>query len=138
MLYSLASTHFRRSAVELPSESESDDLAAQPGSKVLPKSQPLRGLNVLLLWLPAACDLVGTTVRLISSPSLSISMNSFAFFSYFRHTVDERRPSLLARLHLSNDARRRCSLRRRAQRPLPSTPSLVLPVCFRASFQMHP
>ena len=137
MLYSLASTRFRRPAVELPSESESDDHATQPGSKIAPKSQPLRGLNVLLLWLPAACDLIGTTVRRISSLPLSISVNSFAFFSYFRHTVDECRPSLLARLHLSNDARRRCSLRWRAQRALPSTPSMVLPVCFRASFQIH-
>jgi hypothetical protein len=28
-----------------------------------PDGRPLRGWAVLLLWLPAACDLTGTTVR---------------------------------------------------------------------------
>ena len=52
-------------------------------------------------------------------------MNSFLPCS---RAVDECRPSLLASLHLSNDARRCRSLRRRAQRLLPPTPPLALSV----------
>ena len=40
--------------------------------------QPLQGWKIFLLWIPAACDLTGTTVSLpeIASPSLSPSVQS--------------------------------------------------------------
>ncbi|TDL27557.1 hypothetical protein BD410DRAFT_782666 [Rickenella mellea] len=45
-------------AVHLPSESEEEPVA---GGKHL-QPQPLSGYKVLLLWLPAVCDLTGTTL----------------------------------------------------------------------------
>ena len=35
------------------------------GPKELTDAKPMRGLAYLLLWLPAACDLTGTTVSFI-------------------------------------------------------------------------
>jgi len=52
----------RTSFVQLPddpSDDTLDDLSESP--KILPER--LTGRRILLLWLPALCDLAGTTVR---------------------------------------------------------------------------
>jgi len=38
-------------------------LEAEPSNKLELTARPLSGWKVLLLWIPAACDLTGTTVR---------------------------------------------------------------------------
>ncbi|KAH8117492.1 hypothetical protein DFH11DRAFT_1575342 [Phellopilus nigrolimitatus] len=60
VIYSLLRTRFTP-AVQLPPDSV-DDPANADTSKPTIKAQPLRGYKVLLLWLPAACDLTGTTL----------------------------------------------------------------------------
>ncbi|KAJ7738503.1 hypothetical protein DFH07DRAFT_870506 [Mycena maculata] len=52
----------RQSSVQLPS----DDDALVP-NKLVPEPEQLSGWKILLLWIPAACDLTGTTVRLFCS-----------------------------------------------------------------------
>ena len=60
VLYALASSH-RRSRVQLPTSVLDDPVFTQ--SDLLDAKQvELRGWRVLLLWIPAACDLTGTTV----------------------------------------------------------------------------
>lgn len=61
VLYSLLQAHFTP-PVQLPPDSVDEPVNAQSAGLKL-KSEPLRGYKVLLLWLPAACDLTGTTVR---------------------------------------------------------------------------
>ncbi|KAF9036574.1 hypothetical protein BJ165DRAFT_1504429 [Panaeolus papilionaceus] len=52
----------RQSSVHLPTDPDGDHepLAQSTSSKLTPV--PLHGWNVLLLWIPAACDLTGTTL----------------------------------------------------------------------------
>lgn len=61
--------------VHLPTDSDNeDDLLAPPltengaehviPKELAPESRPMHGWRYLLLWLPAACDLTGTTVSL--------------------------------------------------------------------------
>ncbi|THH08204.1 hypothetical protein EW145_g2874 [Phellinidium pouzarii] len=61
VIYSLVRTRFQP-AVQLPPDSDDDPVPDSPPLKPITKSQPLRGYKVLLLWLPAACDLTGTTL----------------------------------------------------------------------------
>lgn len=103
MLYAWAAARYRQRRIQLPTEDvvhaqtaneaeEDDDDAA----KAQPAGRALRGWAVLLLWLPAACDLTGTTVR--APPSLSPSFLSFsltiplfsASFSYIYAATHER------------------------------------------------
>ena len=71
VLYALFLSH-RKSGVQLPS-SDSDDPAFTQSDLVDPKQRDLHGWRILLLWIPAACDLTGTTVscRDISVQTLS-------------------------------------------------------------------
>jgi hypothetical protein len=62
MLYTALSARWRSSSVQLPDDSTDDTL---DDFSETPKIQPerLTGRRILLLWLPALCDLTGTTVR---------------------------------------------------------------------------
>ncbi|KAL5529095.1 hypothetical protein ACEPAG_5069 [Sanghuangporus baumii] len=60
VIYSLVRTYFKP-AIQLPPD-VSDDPAHDPQAKHSLKAQQLRGYKILLLWLPAACDLTGTTL----------------------------------------------------------------------------
>ncbi|TFY74649.1 hypothetical protein EWM64_g9363, partial [Hericium alpestre] len=69
VLYNYISARSRASPVQLPADSDTDiDTAAAPDVYVdneeEPKPAPLHltGWRVLLLWLPALCDLTGTTL----------------------------------------------------------------------------
>lgn len=53
-------TRHQSAPVHLP-ESEEESILRKPAA------QQLRGWRIFLFWLPAACDLTGTTVRLTSS-----------------------------------------------------------------------
>ncbi|OCB91411.1 hypothetical protein A7U60_g1365 [Sanghuangporus baumii] len=60
VIYSLVRTYFKP-AIQLPPDAD-DDPAHDPQTKHTLKAQQLRGYKILLLWLPAACDLTGTTL----------------------------------------------------------------------------
>jgi hypothetical protein len=62
ILYSALSARWRKSPVRLPDESSDDTLDDLSESQKFPQEK-LTGRRVLLLWLPALCDLTGTTVR---------------------------------------------------------------------------
>lgn len=60
MLYATISARWRGPSIQLPDES-ADNTLDDPAES--PKMKPLTGRRILLLWLPALCDLTGTTVR---------------------------------------------------------------------------
>ena len=85
VLYTLAFTRWKksRSRQHAPGRNEGDGeeedglLAANANNNATatkPRGKSLRGAHILLMWLPALCDLSGTTVRLplpsLPSPSL--------------------------------------------------------------------
>lgn len=59
VLYELLAKRWRAGSIQLPEEDSDADLSE---SQKLPP-QKLTGRRILLLWLPALCDLTGTTVR---------------------------------------------------------------------------
>jgi hypothetical protein len=62
----MLSARLRPSPIQLSEESTDDTLGELSESqKVSPER--LTGRRILLLWLPALCDLTGTTVRVFSS-----------------------------------------------------------------------
>lgn len=65
ILYSALSTRWRESSIRLPDESSEDTLNDLSESQKVPQEE-LTGRRVLLLWLPALCDLTGTTVRALT------------------------------------------------------------------------
>lgn len=60
VIYTWLQARQRTAPVFLPSDLEED--VHEPG-KIEDNCEELRGWKILLLWLPAACDLTGTTVR---------------------------------------------------------------------------
>ena len=71
MLYTLAVTRWRKSRPQhLPNRNRADEASEDPlladgHGATKPRGKPLRGANILLMWLPALCDLSGTTVRIL-------------------------------------------------------------------------
>jgi hypothetical protein len=72
VLYTIVASRWRTPSVHLPDESSEDTLEDFSESQ---KTSPerLTGRRILLLWLPAICDLTGTTVRALPFHSLRIS-----------------------------------------------------------------
>lgn len=94
-----------------------------PEEEGVPRKHPvqrLTGWKILLLWLPAACDLTGTTVR---PPIFCRSRLSPSPL-----TVDEYRTFIHSRLDLSNDERCSRPFCRYSQCRILETPAVVLPV----------
>ena len=80
MLYTLAFTRWKNSRSQqharsrIRDEVDEDPLlpaSANATTTTKPRGKSLRGSNILLMWLPALCDLSGTTVR-FPLPSSSI------------------------------------------------------------------
>ena len=63
MIYATIAARWRGPSIQLPDES-ADNTLDDPAES--PKMKPLTGRRILLLWLPALCDLTGTTVRALS------------------------------------------------------------------------
>ena len=61
VLYEYLSKRWRAASIQLPEEASDSSLAELSESQKLPM-QKLTGRRILLLWLPALCDLTGTTV----------------------------------------------------------------------------
>jgi drug/metabolite transporter (DMT)-like permease len=61
ILYSTLSARWPKSSIRLPEESPDDTLDGLSESQKVPQKK-LTGRRVLLLWLPALCDLTGTTL----------------------------------------------------------------------------
>jgi len=110
VLYNWLRTRRQTASVQLPSE---------PSNKRDLESMPLTGWRVLLLWIPAACDLTGTTVR---NSSASASADSQVAI------VDERWVTLHSRFNLPNDSWCSRSVRGDIQRHFPSSPTLAISV----------
>lgn len=94
-----------------------------PEEEGIPRKHPvqrLTGWKILLLWLPAACDLTGTTVR---PPIFCRSRLSPSPL-----TVDEYRAFIHSRIDLSNDERCSRPFCRYSQCRIFETPAVVLPV----------
>ena len=113
VLYALILT-YRRSRVLLPSTDEVYDPHDDP------KQHDLRGWRILLLWIPAACDLTGTTVCCFIVPQ-SRTLTT--------HTAHERRLAVYTCEYLPNDPRCTRPLCRHALCHVPPSPSLALSVC---------
>lgn len=62
ILYTTLLARWRASSIQLPQDSPDDTLEELSESQKLPP-QRLTGRLILLFWLPALCDLTGTTVR---------------------------------------------------------------------------
>jgi hypothetical protein len=62
MIYTTVSVRWRTSSIQLPEEAADDTFEElSETQKFVPER--LTGRRILLLWLPALCDLTGTTVR---------------------------------------------------------------------------
>ena len=74
ILYSTLSARWSKSSLRLPDESPDDSVDSISESQKVPQEK-LTGRRILLLWLPAICDLTGTTVRTftLSSPIRALS-----------------------------------------------------------------
>lgn len=66
VLYTFAFTRWKksRSRQHAPEGEEDGLLAENATTTTKPRGKSLRGAHILLMWLPALCDLSGTTVRL--------------------------------------------------------------------------
>lgn len=96
-----------------PVQLAEDDPDLEPLTKPLEdKPEELKGWKVFLLWIPAACDLTGTTVRLWLSYSRELMFNATLL-------ANEYRPSLYPRFYLSNDTGGSGPIRGCIQRNLP-------------------
>jgi hypothetical protein len=114
-------TWLRSRSQSLQLQPDADDVVP---NKLAPQS--LSGWKPLLLWVPAACDLTGTTVRSQTYSVFQIRANPLL--------ANECWPSLYACFHISNDTRRPRLVRRRIQRHISPTSSLALSV--RQSFHL--
>ncbi len=103
ILYTTLSTRWRTSPVRLPDESSDDTLDGLSESQKFPPEK-LTGRRVLLLWLPALCDLTGTTVRAftLSSPTTHPELIIYVFVR-LGSTAHERWLVVYPRVNLSND-----------------------------------
>jgi hypothetical protein len=72
VLYTTLSARLRPSPIQLSDESTDDTLDELSESQKVPPER-LTGRRILLLWLPALCDLTGTTVRVCSFPLLRVA-----------------------------------------------------------------
>ena len=101
ILYSALSARWRTSSVLLPDELPDDSLDGLSESQKFPQEK-LTGRRVLLLWLPALCDLTGTTVRTLTP----IRAPELITFAYVRlgSTAHERWLVVYPCVDLSNDA----------------------------------
>lgn len=101
MLYTLAATRWTKSRAphqhQQGNGSTDDDasedplLAADrhgpsPSSSKPPRGRPLRGAHILLMWLPALCDLSGTTVRIFPFPFFLFPPSSLPSFPSYLPT----------------------------------------------------
>jgi hypothetical protein len=100
VLYTMLSARLRPSPVELPDESTDGTLDELSESQKVPPER-LTGRRILLLWLPALCDLTGTTVRVFSSSFLRLSCSLLCVWAFAAH---ERRFAVYSRVDLPNDA----------------------------------
>jgi hypothetical protein len=109
VIYTWLKTPRQYPSLQLPFESEEDSLISnKPNSS----PQPLRGWKILLLWIPAACDLTGTTVSLLYTATIFSS--SSVMLTILWQLVDERWFAVHTSVHLSNDPWSPCALCRYA------------------------
>src|ERR1700728_3408789 len=95
----------RRQSPSLQLQLDSEDSDHLIPSKLSSSPQELRGWKILLLWIPAACDLTGTTVS-HPAPLPYTRLRRFT-----RKTAHECRPALHSRIHISNESWRTSPLR---------------------------
>jgi hypothetical protein len=128
ILYSTLSARWRESSVRLPDESSDDTLDSLSESQKFPQEK-LTGRRVLLLWLPALCDLTGTTVRTFTYLS-SNTRPKLITYAYVRlgSTAHERWLVVYPCVDLSNDAWCTSTFRWDPFRVLPAPQAVFLSV----------
>lgn len=71
MLYALARERYSPASVKLVTDEELDrsvleETSLLDGKPLTPQPKEMRGISILLMWIPAFCDLTGTTVSTTS------------------------------------------------------------------------
>jgi hypothetical protein len=122
MLYTSLSARWRSSPVQLPDGNNLDDISET--QKIPPER--LTGRRILLLWLPALCDLAGSTVR----PLLFLQLRdlSYSLLCERGFAAHERRPVIYPRVDLHNDAGSTGAVRWDSFRPFLGPQAVPLPV----------
>lgn len=67
-------------SIQLDATADEEQEAITP-SKLAPAPQPLTGWKILLLWIPALCDLTGTTARVHLIFAISIHLSQIHYSS---------------------------------------------------------
>jgi len=125
ILYSTLSTRWRESSIRLPDESSDDTLDSLSESQKVPQEK-LTGRRVLLLWLPALCDLTGTTVRALAQlPSPELITCAYVRLG---STAHEYWLVVYPCVDLSNDAWCTCPFRWDPFRVFPAPQAIFLSV----------
>lgn len=130
ILYSTLSARRRESSIRirLPDESSDDTFDGLSESQKLPQ-ETLTGRRVFLLWLPALCDLTGTTVRTftLSFPNTCPELLTCAYLR-LGSTAHERWLVVYPCVDLSNDAWCASAFRWDPFRVLPAPQAVFLSV----------
>ena len=101
VLYTTISARWRAPSIRLVDESSEDILDGLSDHKFPPER--LTGRRILLLWLPALCDLSGTTVRASIAPSTCLELLTYAYVR-LGSTAHERWLVVYPCFNLPNDA----------------------------------
>jgi hypothetical protein len=66
VIFAWARAKYMASSPSIQLEEEGEEDESTPANKIVPAPLlPLTGWKILLLWIPALCDLTGTTVRVL-------------------------------------------------------------------------
>lgn len=112
-----------RPAIQLATDSE-DDMSGP----IKPSEKRLRGWRVLLLCLPACCDLAGTTVSPFSFPYQPKYLGSLPLTYTLIGLAHQRRPAFNPGFNISDDPWCPCSVCWCIQRHLPPPSLSHIPV----------
>lgn len=114
-------------SIRLPDEPSDDDLDGLSESQKYPVER-LTGRRILLLWLPALCDLTGTTVRTFLPPTRPELLT----YAYVRlgSTAHECWPVVYPRVNLSNDSWCTSAFRWGPFRAVPPPQAVSIPVSY--------
>jgi hypothetical protein len=127
VLYTTLLARWRSSPIQLPDESTDDTLDEFSESQKI-QQERLTGRRILLLWLPALCDLTGTTVRTFSHSPLRARDLSCSHLCNWGFTAHEYWFAIYPRVDLSNDAWGTGAVRRDSFRSVLASQAVALPV----------
>lgn len=127
VIYALIANKYSSKSVQLPAEEESTSEATlDSDGKVSKQLRPLTGWTILLMWIPAVCDLTGTVVSILCYiPLLRLPGQQ----SYSIHLIaHDDWPAIYSCIHLPNDSRRASSVGWPLLSHVLATQTVALPV----------